>query len=273
LRQVERERAALADERLRMETATRDAREWGRRLEQHLAETRARDRETGDRVRRESREIMSRARAQVELVLKELKDARKAVARGDPGARQSALAARHALQRLEAEVEETLEPEVMPEAPRVEPLSAEQLQVGMSVLVRSLACEGIVLDLGDPVPVQIGAMRVSVPLSDLGRGVGGGRPAVAARSELPSLAKATNVAPEFHLRGLVVEDALVELDKYLDDACLAGLGRVRLVHGKGTGALREAVRAFLRQHPRVVTYRPGEAGEGGDGVTVADLAP
>ena len=272
LRQVERERVALVEEKLRMETATRDAREWGRRLEQHLIEVRTRERETGERGRRELREIMARARAQVELVLKELKDARKAVARGDPGARQSALAARRVLERLEAEVEGALGPGVTLEVPEVEPLSADQLRVGMAVLVRSLACEGIVLALGDPVPVQVGAMRVSVPLSDLGRGVGGEKPA-SDRPDPSLLAKATEVSPEFHLRGLVVEDALVELDKYLDDACLAGLSRVWLVHGKGTGALREAVRTHLRQHPRVVNYRPGESSEGADGVTVAELSP
>ncbi|HSW09865.1 MAG TPA: endonuclease MutS2 [Bacillota bacterium] len=270
LRQVERERAALAEERLRMETATRDAREWERRLEQHLAETRARDREVGERARRDLREILARGRAQVELLLKELKDARKTAIRGGPGVRESALAARRALEGLEAELEGAIGPGAAAEPPAVEPVSADELRVGATVTVRSLACEGIVLALGDPVAVQVGAMRVSVPLSDLGRATRGGEP-VSERYDTPMLAKAAAVSPEFHLRGLVVEDALMQLDKYLDDACLAGLDRVRLVHGKGTGALREAVRAYLRQHPRVVSYRPGESGEGGDGVTVAEL--
>jgi DNA mismatch repair protein MutS2 len=272
LRQVERERATLAEERLRMETATRDAREWGRRLEQHLAETRARDRETGERARRDLREIMARAKTQVELTLKELKEARKAVSRGDRGARESALNARRALERVEAEMEEAIGPDMMPEVPAGEPLAADQLRVGMTVMVRSLACEGIVLAPGDPVAVQVGAMRVALPLSDLRRAPRGEKP-LPERYDPPGLAKATTFSPEFHLRGLGVEDALLELDKYLDDACLAGVGRVRLVHGKGTGALREAVRAYLRQHPRVVSYRPGESAEGGDGVTVAELSP
>jgi DNA mismatch repair protein MutS2 len=73
------------------------------------------------------------------------------------------------------------------------------------------------------------------------------------------------------LRGQRVEEILPRLDKYLDNAFLAGLPFVRIIHGKGTGVLRQAVRQQLRDHPLVKSQRSGEHGEGGQGVTVAYL--
>jgi len=74
------------------------------------------------------------------------------------------------------------------------------------------------------------------------------------------------------LRGLRVEEVLPLLEKYLDDAFLAGMPFVRIVHGKGTGTLRQVVRQELQNHPLVKSHRPGARGEGGSGVTVAYLA-
>jgi len=83
----------------------------------------------------------------------------------------------------------------------------------------------------------------------------------------------TPPAGEIHLRRLTVDEALLKLDQYLNDAFMAGLYQVRVVHGKGTGTLRQAVREKLTKHPLVKAYRPGDYGEGGAGVTVVELAP
>jgi len=80
------------------------------------------------------------------------------------------------------------------------------------------------------------------------------------------------VADEVHLRHLTVDEALLKLDKYLNDAFMAGLYQVRVIHGKGTGTLREVVRRELSKHPLVQSYRPAGYGEGGAGVTIAELA-
>ena len=83
-----------------------------------------------------------------------------------------------------------------------------------------------------------------------------------------------NTTPdELHLRRLIVYDALVKLDKYLDDAFLGGLNQVRIVHGKGTGTLRRAITEHLARHSLVASYRSGEYGEGGIGVTIVGLVP
>ncbi len=83
--------------------------------------------------------------------------------------------------------------------------------------------------------------------------------------------KSETMGLELDLRGMTGEDALETLDKYLDDAVLAGAPFVRIIHGKGTGVLRRVVTEHLRRDPRVFAYRLGGAGEGGDGVTVAQL--
>ena len=85
------------------------------------------------------------------------------------------------------------------------------------------------------------------------------------------MSKAREMSPEVDLRGLMVDEALERVDNFLNDAMLAGLPQVRIIHGKGTGALRKAVTEALRRDRRVESYRLGGVGEGGDGVTVAKL--
>ena len=84
-------------------------------------------------------------------------------------------------------------------------------------------------------------------------------------------ANAKPVTDEVHLRRLTVDEALLKLDKYLNDAFMAGLYQVRVIHGKGTGTLREVIRKQLARHPLVKSYRPAEYGEGGAGVTIVTL--
>jgi dsDNA-specific endonuclease/ATPase MutS2 len=79
------------------------------------------------------------------------------------------------------------------------------------------------------------------------------------------------VINEIHFRHLTVDEALLKLDKYLNDAFMAGLYRVRLIHGKGTGTLRQTIRKELINHSLVKSYRAGGYGEGGAGVTIVEL--
>ena len=83
--------------------------------------------------------------------------------------------------------------------------------------------------------------------------------------------KAFTVPRELHVRGMTVEEAILELEKYIDDAMLARFSDVRIVHGKGTGALRRGVHAFLRKHPQVKEFRLAEHSEGGEGATEVSL--
>ena len=140
------------------------------------------------------------------------------------------------------------------------------------MLVRSVGQKGTVLappDENGNVQVQVGLLRLNVPALDLRRTAENLVTLTRYVSERPSLRGPVPV--ELHLRGLRVETALYELDRYLDQAALAGHERVRIVHGKGTGAVRTAVQQRLRESPVVRSFRIGGEGEGDTGVTVVEL--
>ena len=122
--------------------------------------------------------------------------------------------------------------------------------------------------------VQVGIIKVSVPVKELRLVEKRGDASTAGYTKGSGVAmdKAQSISMELDLRGQYPEDALQEVDKYLDDAFLAGLPKVRLIHGKGTGSLRTAVQNYLKTHPRVKTFNLGEQSEGGLGVTVVELA-
>ncbi len=158
------------------------------------------------------------------------------------------------------------------------PASAETLKgeprVGDRVQVTSLGMEGTVAARGDgEVEVQAGAMRTRVPLDAVKLIERAADVAVPEESgETPSSApRADSPGVEVDLRGMTVHEAQERLDRYLDDAALAQLPWVRIIHGKGTGTLRRAMRTFLQRHPLVNSYESAPPREGGEGVTVAKL--
>ena len=153
-----------------------------------------------------------------------------------------------------------------------EPLKiAGPLLPGDQVWIPSLGASGEVVGVSDhDLEVKVGGFRVRLAQSRVELRERGQQPAVQVQSGgVPP--KPPSPGMELDLRGLTVDDMLIELDRYLDTAYLAGLPFVRIIHGKGTGALRQAVRDELRGHPLVGEFRAGENSEGGEGVTVAKL--
>jgi DNA mismatch repair protein MutS2 len=150
----------------------------------------------------------------------------------------------------------------------------KNLMAGESVEVLTLNQKGIVLTPPDDkqnVDVQIGIMKVTVKLSTLRR-CKDEQPTVAQRGGKTSLgAKSKTIKTELDLRGKNIEEGILEVDKYLDDAYVSGLKEVFIIHGKGTGALREGIKQYMKTHRHVMTMRAGKYGEGGDGVTVVEL--
>jgi DNA mismatch repair protein MutS2 len=151
---------------------------------------------------------------------------------------------------------------------------AQQLAVGDSVWLDDIRVWGTVLSLSDDegqLEVQVGHTRLKLCMDDVGevRPASNdrlrGQPVVGKKlvRRTPSL--------ELDLRGRRADEIEPELDTYLNDASLAGLGRVRIIHGFGTGTVRQIVRGLLGSHGLVKSFRPGEQGEGGDGVTVVEL--
>ena len=85
------------------------------------------------------------------------------------------------------------------------------------------------------------------------------------------VSKAQNMSSEIDLRGMMLDEAVDVVDKYLDDASIAGMGVVTLIHGKGTGALRAGLHQYLKRNPHAKSYRLGKLGEGETGVTIVEL--
>jgi DNA mismatch repair protein MutS2 len=153
---------------------------------------------------------------------------------------------------------------------RIDP---EELREGMQVHVISLARSGKVRGIrGDRVEVLLGSTVFTVELSDLRKQADGGEPRRRAGRSGPTLLRSGAGAPrEIKLLGMRVDEALPAVDKFLDDAVLAGHSEVRIVHGHGTGRLREAIRDYLGSHIHVAGHRAGRAGEGGDGATMVSM--
>lgn len=223
-----------------------------------------------DRLRRERQKMLSRAREEADAMLARARREIEALserlrASGSPEAVRQA---RAHLRQIAATLQEAMAPE--PDAPG-EPLT--EARPGDAVVIASLKRSGIVLappDAKGEVEVDAGGMRVRVALSGLRR-------APEAPAPAPERTRSGEIAPDepvplsLSLRGETVDEALPRLDKYLDDAFVAGLPRVTIIHGKGTGALRRAVHDFLRSHPHVRTFRLGERGEGETGATIVEL--
>ena len=146
----------------------------------------------------------------------------------------------------------------------------QNLQVGDEVKVLSYGQKGVILNKsGDEWVVQIGILKMKLPDSDL-EYIKPEKDQVT-RPTMNVKNRNAHVKLELDLRGERYEDALIRTEKYLDDALLANYPRVSIIHGKGTGALRQGIQSFLKNHKRVKTFRYGEAGEGGFGVTVVEL--
>jgi DNA mismatch repair protein MutS2 len=148
------------------------------------------------------------------------------------------------------------------------------IEVGDRVWVPTLQASGEVLTLNDragEAEVQIGNFRLKLPIKRLELRQKAVRDEPPPRVNVQASGMVESPGLEFDMRGERVEEGLPKLERYLDNAYMARLPWVRIIHGKGTGALRDAVRNLLRQHPVVAEFRNGESGEGGDGVTVAKL--
>lgn len=151
-------------------------------------------------------------------------------------------------------------------------------KLGESVKVLSMNLTGTVSSLPDSrgnVTVQMGILRSQVNISDL-EIIEEPSPYTAKKFSRTSkgkiaMGKSLSVSPEINLLGKTVDEAVSELDKYLDDALLSHLNTVRVVHGKGTGALRKGIHEYLRRQKHVKSYRLAEFGEGDAGVTIVEL--
>ncbi len=271
----------LLEEIHRQRDLAREARAAAEQARQEIEQMRSDLVARLDHLEDERREVLDQARleakAKVEELERELSELRKALAK-----------ARQPLDALETVEKRVSDLEKVYEEPIERlPLDDEEIfydrpiRLGDKVRLRSLNTRGVVTSLGEEeIEVQVGSLRVRTRLSEVelvsGGGDGDGEQDQRVTSQERKAASESSVnAPspgiELDLRGRRADEALDQLERYLDAAYLAGLPFVRIIHGKGTGKLRQAVRESLGGNPHVRSFEAGGVSEGGDGVTVAKL--
>lgn len=255
----------------RQREAARAARQEAEEARSQVEQARAELRGRLEIIEGERRDILEEARQQAESELEELQEEIRDLRRRLSNARQP-------LQAVEDVAEEAgdLEKMVSEPVPPQRPDVVEEevsLSPGDRVRVRSLNSEGVIVELGEgEAEVQVGALRVRANVDELVPQDGGG-PAEASPAPRAGVSTPDAEAPpaELDLRGQTADEALIELDRRMDAAFMAGLRSLRVIHGKGTGKLRRVVRDALEDNPYVASYRGGELQEGGEGVTVVEL--
>lgn len=220
----------------------------------------ASQKELKSKALKESRELVEKTRVEIEHLIAELKKTR---------AQRDSIKQAHTF--LE-EKKKGLEKELTGFEEKI-PEVEGKIKAGDLIWIDSLKIEGEVLaepDRSGKVKLKIGNITYTVDQRELSKVEGEKKekqvPSV--RYELYSI---ENISPEIDLRGLTADEAIEKVDKYLDDAYLAGLSEVVLIHGKGTGALRKKIGEFLTGHHRVAETRMGSLEEGGAGVTIVKL--
>ena len=280
---IRKERNRTSRERQKLEKARERLEAQTKELEQRL-----------EKIEDERRDVLAKARAEGELEVAVLKKNIESLKSQLKKAKQPLEVLKQLEEKVE-EIEEKIEAPVERQYPSGTITSKIQspsgaLKLGERVTVSTLNAEGMVTALGESdAEVQIGSLRVRARLADIVRkgqeietqeeknpstGLRASEEKKPAAEGNPRAALSGTKSPgiELNLRGKLVEDGLEELDRYLERAYSSGLLFVRIVHGKGTGKLREAVRNALKQSPYVASYEEPKDNEGGAGVTVARMA-
>jgi len=275
------------------EGETSEALERARAAEARAAEALRTADEERRRARHERDEAVRSARKEAEQLVDTLRDQVRATRRALERETVTAPGLDAAVARAEAQLSRL--PEEGPATADPAPVAPRTWQLGERARSRSGGWEGRIAALergGRRATLESGGMRISVGTDDLEPVLGDGPPpdpdrTIARNARITraadgrdtrgaaigaiQLERARSVASSLDLRGARVDEALAALDRYLDDAALAGLEQVTIIHGLGTGALRDAVRDRAGGHPLVSSFRAGERGEGGDGATIVRL--
>jgi DNA mismatch repair protein MutS2 len=266
LDEIHRQRDLARQAREAAETAQKDAEALRNELAERL-----------DKIEDERYALLEESRGEAERKLESLREEMEKLRSQLAKAHQpleAVDAVEESIEILEEEIEEPILRE-SPKKPVRKPTGP--LRLGEKVHLRSIDQDGVVSSIGEEeIEVQIGRLRVRARLSDVIRK---GEPIVDEEEKKERVKKGKITLPdtqespgvELDLRGMRVDEGLDALDLYIEKAYLAGLPFVRIIHGKGTGRLRESIRQALGTNPHVDRYEGGGRTEGGEGVTVAHL--
>ena len=242
------------------------------KLKEELEEEKEKTRRSREKIiteaKEEARRILRNAKRESDGIIKELRQISNEIEKDKQRRIQEA---QESMRRSLDEVESSLSRDILNVKAYEE---IKDLKVGDTVEVLSLQQRGTVLELPDEegnVLVQIGIMKVKVNKSTLRHAKEIEEERVKSKTKRMIINKSSQVKNEIDLRGKTLDEALLELDKYIDDVYLAGLKQAYIIHGKGTGVLREGIKSYLKGHKHIKSYRIGKYNEGGTGVTVIEL--
>ena len=271
LLELEAKEQRLADLNADLDLELARTRKLTGQLEERERALAQRQQDAERRTRQQARDILMRSREEVEEAIRQVREAADSEKLED--------AARAARRRVEeaAARQRDRAPQRKKRAPAR--ATSEPPRVGARVRIESLGRTGTLLEVRDDrATVDAGGLRMQVPAADLEMLPEGDQaPEANAAKPRPRGSRghhnvAVEARPEIDLRGLRVDELEIRLGRGLDDALVAGLPSFRIIHGKGTGALRARVQEILATDPRVASFRPGDRFEGGTGVTVAEFS-
>lgn len=221
-------------------------------------------------ARQEARKIIKEAKEEADSIIKEIRAAAAELTENERN-RQIEEARKRLKSKLDT-VEGSLADSLVPKN-KLKPL--KNVKPGDTVFISTLNQSGNVLtspDAKGEVTLQVGIMKINAHISNLMKKEESKQKQQSGySSSTVSAAKSRTISPSIDLRGQLLDEALINVDKYLDDAYLASLNEVTIIHGKGTGVLRQGITDMLRKHNHVKSFRPGAYGEGGIGVTVVEI--
>ncbi|WP_068786721.1 endonuclease MutS2 [Paenibacillus phocaensis] len=271
---VENMIASLEQNRLGAEQERETAEQLRRELEElrsrHAAELEKLEQQRDKRLEKAEEEasaIIAKARQEAERIISELR--RLAMEEGAAVKEHKLIAARKELDEAEPQRRKKSA------AARKAAKPPRQIEPGDEVMVYSLNQKGHVVELSGSkeAVVQLGIMKMKVSLDDMELIAAAPAASKPVQRTAPNVKRTRdeNVRSELDLRGANLEEALIEVDRFIDEAYLSNLGQIYIIHGKGTGILRTGIAEYLRKHKHIKSYRLGNYGEGGTGVTVAEL--
>jgi len=255
MRRLEEEQRHVEEARQAAEQERREAAALRQQLQQRLEQVESERQRLREEVTQEVQHRLHQILQQAEEAYRRLRE--------QPRENRAAQEARQQVRQAAEQMKQLLAP------PAAAPT---EIREGDTVKVTTLNVTGTVLQLTPKeAVVQAGAIRVTVPREALRRIDEKPVSKTPLVSVAVNVSREANISPEIMLRMQRVDEALANLDQYLSEAYAAGLQQVRVIHGKGTGTLRKAVREYLNTHPLVASYRGADATEGGDGVTIVTL--
>ena len=224
-----------------------------------------------EKTRETANQIIETARYKSGLLLNELEELKKGLT--SENARAMAEKARNAFKTTIKDLEDTADPVV---TKTVSGEAVTNIQKGDIVVVASIGRDATVIEVKEDKKsafVMSGSIKMWVSFDDLRKKKGSQSTEIKKTRKVTGMqSRATReVSGEIDIRGMASDEAILELDRYIDNALVSGLETIRIIHGKGTGVLRKSVQAHLRLHRAVNTFRLGTFGEGENGVTIAEL--